>query len=205
MSDTTPYRKDLKDRILRTAMEAFFKKGVRAVKMDDIANALSISKRTLYEIFENKEVLLFEGMKLYHNEKVKELTDYVEKNANNVMDVMLKFYHCQIEELSVVSPTYYYDIHHYPIIEQYFESEAAKNREKAMTFFHRGIKEGYFRSDINYEIVSEVCKRGISQVLESGMYNKYSLSEIFTNFIMVFFRGICTERGVAVLEATNSK
>ena len=51
----TLYRQELKGKILQTAMEEFTQKGVRAVKMDDIATRLSISKRTLYEIYSNKE------------------------------------------------------------------------------------------------------------------------------------------------------
>lgn len=39
-------------------MKQFLSKGVKAVKMDDIAMSLSISKRTLYEIFADKEDLL---------------------------------------------------------------------------------------------------------------------------------------------------
>ena len=53
------YKEALKDKILTTAMTAFARNGIRAVKMDDIANALSISKRTLYEVYRNKEDLLF--------------------------------------------------------------------------------------------------------------------------------------------------
>ena len=41
--DLTDYRIGLRDKILETAMAAFEKKGVKAVKMDDIATALSIS------------------------------------------------------------------------------------------------------------------------------------------------------------------
>ena len=43
----TKYRQELKERILKTAMAEFKQRGVKAVKMDDIANKLSISKRTL--------------------------------------------------------------------------------------------------------------------------------------------------------------
>ena len=43
------YREELKQRIIDVAMKEFWQKGVKAVKMDDIANDLSISKRTLYE------------------------------------------------------------------------------------------------------------------------------------------------------------
>lgn len=205
MSATSSYRKELRERILATAMNAFYAKGVRAVKMDDIANALSISKRTLYEIFENKEVLLFEGIKLSHEAKLKGMNTFSENKDNSVMDILLQFYHYQVEELSNVSPVFYYELQHYPRIQKYFDKETDKNRERAMTFFLRGIEEGFFRPDVNYEIVTSVCRMGMTAVMESGMYSKYSLTEIFSNFIMVFFRGICTDKGVAVLDRINDR
>lgn len=52
----TLYRKGLKEKILQTSMQMFKVHGIKAVKMDDIATRLSISKRTLYEIYANKEV-----------------------------------------------------------------------------------------------------------------------------------------------------
>ena len=56
------YRQELKVRILQTAMREFKQKGIRDVRMDDIAGILGISKRTLYEIYENKEELLLAGL-----------------------------------------------------------------------------------------------------------------------------------------------
>ena len=50
-----------KKAIIMTALRLFLKKGIRAVRMDDIANEMGISKRTLYELFENKEELLLSG------------------------------------------------------------------------------------------------------------------------------------------------
>lgn len=62
-NNSSQYRNELKFRIIRTAMPLFKQKGIKAVRMDDIANILSISKRTLYEIYNNKEDLLLEGVK----------------------------------------------------------------------------------------------------------------------------------------------
>lgn len=60
---TTEYREQLKGRILQSAMHEFRTNGIKQVKMDDIARKLGISKRTLYEIYGNKEDLLMEGIK----------------------------------------------------------------------------------------------------------------------------------------------
>lgn len=40
-------------------MQIFLKQGIKAVRMDDIAQMMGISKRTLYELFGDKETLLF--------------------------------------------------------------------------------------------------------------------------------------------------
>ena len=52
-----------KDRILAYAIENFSRNGIRNVKMDDIASDLGISKRTLYQLFKDKENLLVECFK----------------------------------------------------------------------------------------------------------------------------------------------
>ena len=64
-SSQTCYKLELRNRILKAAMTEFLHKGVKSVKMDDIANTLAISKRTLYEIYSNKEELLLEAVRAY--------------------------------------------------------------------------------------------------------------------------------------------
>lgn len=49
-------RVELKDRIIETASEAFTAHGIKSITMDDIAASLGISKRTLYEVFQDKEL-----------------------------------------------------------------------------------------------------------------------------------------------------
>ena len=55
----TAYKQGLRVKILTTAMADFRQRGIRGVTMDDVATELGISKRTLYEIFDKKEDLLF--------------------------------------------------------------------------------------------------------------------------------------------------
>ena len=51
-------RVELKERIIERAMQAFKTHGIKCITMDDIAASMGISKRTLYEVFANKEMLL---------------------------------------------------------------------------------------------------------------------------------------------------
>ena len=57
----------IKEQIMLTAFDLFSEHGIKNVSMDDIAHNASISKRTLYELFEDKETLLTECINLsYH-------------------------------------------------------------------------------------------------------------------------------------------
>lgn len=59
MQTGNSYRSDLKEKILEAATPMFYQHGIRKVKMDDIAKRLRISKRTVYEIYADKEDLFW--------------------------------------------------------------------------------------------------------------------------------------------------
>ena len=51
----------------------------KSVSMDDIARNTGISKRTIYEFFEDKETLLQEAIK-YHNNTMRKILSELEKD-----------------------------------------------------------------------------------------------------------------------------
>ena len=56
---------DQKERIIEQAMQMFVAQGIRSVRMDDIAQQLGVSKRALYELFGDKEGLLYLAMERF--------------------------------------------------------------------------------------------------------------------------------------------
>ena len=145
----TAYKKGLREVILKTAMKAFAEKGIRAVKMDDIAETLAISKRTMYEIYATKEELLYEGVKMSRESSKQK---YMELSmGNDVMAILLTAYQMRLEEANSTNPLFYDDLVKYPRVLRYLNRERKNIREKMMQFFERGAKEGYFRHDINYD------------------------------------------------------
>ena len=195
----TAYRQQLYDRILDTAMSAFTKKGIKAVKMDDIAQQLVISKRTLYEIFENKEVLLYEGVRKSKRQR-NELLKQMVSECSNVMDLILLFYHKKVEEFKLVNPQFYEDLVRYPRVLDFLEEEKDANLQQFIAFLKRGVSEGYFRSDIDYEVVTWSFSIMSQNIMSSQLYNKYSMEYIMYNLIFVSLRGFCTQKGIEVLD-----
>ena len=71
--------------------------------------------------------------------------------------------------------------------------------EDRMRFYECGVKEGLFRSDIDYPFISNVGHITMNEIMHLQLYRMYSMQTIFDNFFMVIVRGICTERGLELL------
>lgn len=197
--NVSTYREVLKEKILSAAMTAFATKGIKAVKMDDIANSLSISKRTLYEIYENKEDLLFEGVKRYNKIRQEEIRLFASGDVS-VMDIILHLFRITIEQFRYTNPLFYSDLIKYPKIMKYFEDDKKNTQKQFLEFLYKGISEGYFRDDVNYELIIYIFDVQQRHIMISQLYKTYSMEEIFYNLIFVSLRGICTNKGVEILD-----
>lgn len=193
------YKKNLRDKILEAAMRAFAQRGIRAVKMDDVASELSISKRTVYEIFNNKESLLFEGMKKYYAER-QALAREETSQCENVMEIMVAIYRMKVEEFRQTNPLFFVDLVKYPKVSRFLNQQNQQMRKDLLKFMERGIYEGYFREDINYELAGRLFDALGKYVMVNQLYRQYSIEEIFQNLIFVSMRGLCTDKGVKALD-----
>ena len=193
------YRQSLKTRILEAASDAFSQKGIKSVRMDDIAQSLNISKRTLYEIYENKEVLLYECLKTSKARAQEEMT-FIAAQQNNVMDIILDIYRSKMSQLQKINPQFYSDLEKYPQLQSFLEEQHDKDRTKLKDFLRRGIEEGYFKGDINVDIIANVFD-AINEYMKSHkLYTEFPLEQLFNNMLFVTIRGICTQKGVAVID-----
>lgn len=203
-SSVTSYRQQLREKILKISMEEFKSKGIRAVKMDDIAALLGISKRTLYEIYSNKEELLLECVKFQEGQYDAYMASFEKDPSNNVIDIIIEFYNKQIQWLSDVNPLYFSDIQKYSQVVSYFERRDIERKQDKMIFYQRGIREGVFRDDVDYDVLSRILKASIDYIKQTQMYKEYDLTRILNNIIMLFIRGVCTYDGIKQFDALMS-
>lgn len=203
-SSVASYRQQLREKILKISMEEFKSKGIRAVKMDDIAALLGISKRTLYEIYSNKEELLLECVKFQEGQYDAYMASFEKDPSNNVIDIIIEFYNKQIQWLSDVNPLYFSDIQKYSQVVSYFERRDIERKQDKMIFYQRGIREGVFRDDVDYDVLSRILKASIDYIKQTQMYKEYDLTRILNNIIMLFIRGVCTYDGIKQFDALMS-
>lgn len=199
MVEINEYRKELKSRIIDYAMGEFYKRGVRAVKMDEISQGLHVSKRTVYEIFGDKEELLLAGLKIKSLEMREKLETYSCNVAHNVVDIIGYFYKLQMEVNSMVGVAFYEEIHRMPRVIEFFKQEHEREFADRVKFLKAGVEEKLFRQDIDYGLTMELLSASMSEIMRNQIYKKYSMQQIFDNFFLVIIRGFCTERGAALL------
>ena len=199
LRETTAYRASLRERIIERAMQDFSKHGIRAVKMDTLAKELGISKRTMYEIFEDKETLLFEGIKVYGDRKREYMRSYAEE-GHDVIDIIMEAYHMKVEEVRAVNPDFYLDLMKYPRLALHMKEAQQKSREGFLAFMKRGVDDGYFRTDVNYELVPHIFDALGQYILTNSLVQQYSVEELFSNGFLIALRGFCTDKGLHTID-----
>ena len=183
----TNYRQELRDKILRTAIRLFKKHGVKSVKMDDISNALAISKRTLYEIYDNKEELLLAGVRLDKMNKRQQMEVFATKGNHN-------------EDLNNISPLFFSEIGLYKRVVSFLQEHKAEQRRYILDFIQQGVEHGYFMPGLNYDIVIDMGDGVMNYVMETKLYERFPIQEIFQNYVSVLMRGYCTDKGIVELQ-----
>jgi len=196
----TSYRIELRDKILKASMHEFLQKGVKAVKMDDIANALGISKRTLYEVYSNKEELLLEGLRKHEEAYDMHMSVYSADPSHNVIDIVIEFLRIQVRNFSDVTPAFFSDLHKYKKVVDLLEEKRACRNKYTGDFFKRGVEEGYFRNDVDYEMMLRLGSVSMDYVMREQLYKVSNLKHIFRNIIFLFLRGVCTTEGIKRLD-----
>ena len=195
MEEKDSKREELKGRILRVSIEAFAKDGIKPVTMDKIASSLCISKRTLYEVYEDKEALLEDCFRLLKSEKQARLKSMYE-NCDNVLTFLYELYKIHMNEIQTVNPRLYDDIVKYPKLQEMIKCESAERNKTADQFFARGVEQGLFLPEINYgllRLVNEVVREGFMK--DNSKLKEFSMEESFHTMFFISVRGICTEKG----------
>ncbi len=202
MSEYTKHltpRPELRERIIDTAVQAFSAHGIKSITMDDIAASLGISKRTLYEVFSDKETLLEECI-LKGQKEEDEFLKQVLATSGNVLKVLLKCYQRSIEKFHATNKKFFEDIKKYPKAYALITSRHNRDTEKAVDFLKEGVKQGIFRDDVNFAIVDLLARQQIDLMMNTDICKKYSFLEVYETIMFTFLRGISTEKGAHELE-----
>lgn len=196
-----------KTKILEDADKIFSKYGIKSVTMDDLAREMGVSKKTIYQFFEDKDDLVKQVMTCGMESHKCEIKNVLEKNLNAI-DESLEIFKLVMTDMKDISHNVMYDLKKYHP-ETYKIFEHFKNHEMIQVInsnLHKGIKEGYYREDIDLEIIGRAYSVMITTVFENADYfgTKYSTGDIYKQVFKYHISGIASKKGRKYLEENYS-
>lgn len=189
-------------RIRQKAHELFMQYGLRSVSMDDIANSLGISKKTIYQYFADKDELVdaVVDAEFTKNEGICEFDRQHSKNAVHEIFMAMDMV---VEMFSTMNPSLIFDMQkYYPRAFKKFHKY--KNdylfsviRDNVL----RGISEELYRPEMNIDIISRFRVESIMIPFNPEFHTKmkYNMAEIEEEFIIHFLFGMASPKGYKMI------
>jgi len=197
------FKMPIKAKILKGVYELFYKYGVKSVRMEDIAKHLSMSKKTLYQVFSNKEEIVncFIEEELA---KSKAEIETIEKSTPDPTLEMIRLMEYLRRIFAEINPTMYYDIQKYHPnawnkFRQFKENYIIRRIENNL---RSGIEKGLYRSEINVLVLARLR---VEQIDLGFDYNKFPIAQFDTAKVQMslldhFLYGIVTAKGYELIQ-----
>lgn len=199
---------ETKDRILLKAEELFMQFGIRSVSMDDIANNLGVSKKTLYQYFADKDDLV-EAVVDGHINKIQGDCIDCRKEATNAIHEIFNTMERIMEEFSNMNPMLLYDLEKFHFkAYQLFRNHKDKFLLQVITDnIEWGIKDELYRSDINIDVMSKYRIESMMIPFNVSVFSpgKYNLARTSGLIIENFTYGLATIKGHKLIQKYNEQ
>ncbi|OYU83092.1 MAG: TetR family transcriptional regulator [Flavobacterium sp. BFFFF2] len=196
----------MQDKIVEKATELFLKHGFKSITMDDIAEHMGISKKTIYKYFSNKEVLIEASVDLEHG-KIKAGMQAVIANGYNPVEenFQLKVMFDDLFKTVVSSPLYQLKRHYPSIYEKMVSNEMISSCQGFFTQnVERGKSEGFYRQNFKTEHYVFFYYNNVFSINESFALEKDA--EVFERSLLEYhLRAMVTEKGMGELEKMLGK
>jgi AcrR family transcriptional regulator len=194
---------ETKTRILEKSTEQFMRYGIRSVSMDDIASLLGISKKTIYQYFADKEELVDAVMQEEEKRTHKDCS-HCRVHAVDAVEEMFLAMRQITEQFSQMNPVVLYDLEkfHPQVFHRFLRLKNNYLCGVIRDNINRGIEEGYYRPEINVDMISLFRIESIMMGFNLSVFppTKYNLAEVTREIMIHFLFGLSTPKGYKLIQ-----
>jgi AcrR family transcriptional regulator len=194
---------DKEKNLLVKVRELMFRLGIKSLTMDDIAQSLGISKKTIYQYVENKAELVAKVMDITLEEQRAECAEFMRDDANPI-DQLLKMYDQNSKMMLNINPALIFELNkYYP--ESWSKLFAFRNTfifDAVRANLEHGIRKGLYRYDLDIDIISKLYTSRALDIFNQDMFppNRYPSRMVFRQMFVYHARGIASQLGLEYLE-----
>lgn len=192
-----------RERILVKANELFNRFGFRRVTMDDIAIKTGMSKKTIYQIFANKDEIVDAVVDEHIRRSMASCEQNFAKAENAVHEIFLNIDMIQ-NLMSEMNPVIFQDMEKFfPAVftkflqhkNDYIYKNVHKNLEK-------GIGQGLFRQELKVDLISKFRVETLFIPFNQDIFpcGKYNLVEVEIETLELYLYGISTPEGQSLIK-----
>jgi len=192
----------MKEKIILKATELFLSIGFKIVTMDDLAQSMSISKKTIYKFFKNKNHLISSCVESLQKRIVISFKQ-IRKDATNPI---IELFQIKKEAMKILGNTetapQFQLQKFYPEIYQELKSrEFDLVSDVFQESLKKGIKSGYFREEININFITRIYLNGMRGARDINLFplSEFKVEQVIEDFIEYHLRAISTKKGITLL------
>ena len=193
----------MKEDIVKRALNDFMQYGFKTFTMDDLANKMGMSKKTLYEHFPSKQDLVDACLDYALEMSCTNVTTFIEGEGSAIDNVYRNQKKVQ-EVFNINSDRPIWELQkYYPKTYERMESEFAKTDALFIDkLLEKGWQEGLFRKDINvnfYKVFYTSVQR-LRSITHTFPEREFPFWETIYTILEYFFRILINEKGLKELE-----
>lgn len=191
-----------KERIRQKAEELFMKYGIRSVSMDDIANALGMSKKTIYQYFVDKDELVVAVVEADVGEMEQDCTNILSVARDAIHEIFLTIDRL-VEQFRHMNPMVVYDLEkfHFRAFQKFMDYKNKFLLQVIKTNLERGLAEGLYREDLQVDLVSRFRLESLMIPFNVDLFppNKYSMADVSKEIMELYVFGLVSLKGYKLI------
>ncbi len=191
------------EQILKGANELFFRYGIKGITMDDVAKHLSVSKRTIYEKFPNKDAIIEILLRQHLDKHLEDFKKFREVAANAIEEILMMLQPLK-EVFESINPRLLLELKkfHPELWEEFQKFKKTALMETLISNMKRGMKEGLYREDIDVNVLAVLRIEEVELAWNAEIYppSEFNLANVQICLLDHFIFGITNVKGHSVAE-----
>ena len=180
--------------------------GVKSVRMDDVAQSLGMSKRTLYEMFGDKEELIFESVKYHSEQRAKEILSTLEHYDTGIEQLLACTYALlnggvmlELDKRMAINLKKFYPVVHERVSHCHIEQSFAG----LQCVLDYSMENGELEPSVDVELMTRLFFNTMQTLLYENsavIPEEITREEALSAMLINFLRGIASEKGRQIID-----